>query len=79
MEETEAITFVDRQIDFNKDIVKASTTMLEGLNRQAKLNESITERLRDQNEQIATLRQLTVGLTVGVIGTAIGVVFALVI
>lgn len=78
MEASEAKDFVDRQIDFNKDMVKTSKAMLEGLRHQERLNTALTEKLRDQDNQITTIRQLTVALTVGIIGTAIGVVFALV-
>jgi hypothetical protein len=76
METSEAKDFVDKQIAFNKDIVKTSTAMLDGLKHQERLNQALAEKMSDQDNQLATLRQLTVALTVGVIGTAVGVVFA---
>lgn len=77
MEEMNAQTFVDQQVAFNKDVTKASQGMLDGLNRQARLNTALAEQLRDQANTLTTHRQLIIALTVGNIGTALGTVLAL--
>lgn len=77
MDEMNAQTFVDQQVSFNKDVTKASQAMLDGLNRQARLNNALAEQLRDQANTLTTHRQLIIALTVGTIGTALGTVLAL--
>lgn len=74
MEETSAQGFVDQQLSFNKDIVKASNAMLEGLNRQAKLNNALADQLRDQENTLKTHRSMITALTVGLIGTTLGII-----
>ena len=74
MDEMNAQTFVDQQVSFNKDVTKASQAMLDGLNRQARLNTALAEQLRDQANTLTTHRQLIIALTTGLIGCAIGTI-----
>jgi len=77
MDTSAAENFVDQQIAFNKDVTKASQGMLDGLTRQARLNNALAEQLRDQANTLTTHRQLIIALTIGNIGTALGTVLAL--
>lgn len=74
MEETSAQGFVDQQLAFNKNVTKASEGMLDGLTRQAKLNLALADQLRDQENTLKTHRQMITALTVGLIGTTLGII-----
>jgi hypothetical protein len=74
MEPTSAENFIDQQLSFNKDIVKASQSTLDGLTRQAKLNNALAEQLRDQENTLKTHRSMITALTVGLIGTTLGII-----
>lgn len=64
METPNAGDYIEQQLKFNKDIVKASNSMLEGLNRQAALNTAIAQQLEEQSMRIKTHRDLIVALAV---------------
>lgn len=74
MEDNTASVFVDRQISFNKDILQAIASVDKAIRIQAKLNLGLTEQLNDQNSRIKTHRQLIVGLTFGLICTALALI-----
>jgi hypothetical protein len=67
-------TFVDRQLAFNKDIVKTIESLDKAIRIQAKLNLALTEQLNDQDSRLKTQRQLITGATFGVITTALAVI-----
>jgi hypothetical protein len=69
-----ATQFVDRQLAFNKDIIKTIESLDKAIRIQAKLNLALTEQLNDQDSRIKTHRQLITGATFGVITTAIAVI-----
>lgn len=56
--------YVDQQLKFNKDIVKASTSIYEGLQRQATLNSAIAQQLEEQSSRIKTHRDIIIALAV---------------
>ena len=64
MEPSNAQDYIDQQIKFNKDVTKASTSMLEGLQRQAMLNTAIAQQLEDQASRLKTHRDLIVALCI---------------
>lgn len=74
MEENNAQQFVDQQLGFNKDVIKASEGMLEGLRQQSKINQAISQELLDQQNQLKTHRQLITGLTIGYFASTIGLI-----
>jgi len=59
----EAQTFIDRQLAFNKDVLKAVSGVDQAIRVQAKLNLALNEQLRDQDNRIITHRQLIIALT----------------
>jgi hypothetical protein len=73
-ETNSAQTFIDRQLAFNKDIIKTIETLDKGVRIQAKLNTVLMEQIRDQDNRLKTHRQLLVGVTFGVISTALAVI-----
>jgi hypothetical protein len=73
-ETTNAQTFIDRQLTFNKDMVKAVEAVDKGTRIQARLNTVLTEQLQDQENQLKTHRQLLIGVTFGTITTALAVI-----
>jgi hypothetical protein len=66
--------FVDRQLAFNKDIIKTIESLDKAIRIQAKLNLALTEQLNDQDSRLKTQRQLITGATFGVITTALAVI-----
>jgi hypothetical protein len=74
METSAAQQFVDQQLEFNKDVLKSSNALLDGLKRQARLNSALAEQLRDQDNRLKTHHQLIIALTIGNIGCAIGII-----
>ena len=73
-EETNAQTFVDRQIDFNKEIVSTSAKLYDGLKKQAKVNQALAEELHTLEDTLKTHRQLITGLLIGYFASTIGLV-----
>lgn len=73
-ETTNAQTFIDRQLAFNKDIIKTIESLDKAIRIQAKLNLALTDQLNDQDNRIRTHRQLITGVTFGVITTALAVI-----
>jgi hypothetical protein len=73
-ETTGAQTFIDRQLSFNKDIIKTIESLDKAVRIQAKLNLALTEQLNDQDSRLKTQRQLITGATFGVITTALAVI-----
>jgi hypothetical protein len=73
-ETNSAQTFIDRQLSFNKDIVKTIETLDKGVRIQAKLNTVLMEQIQDQDNRLKTHRQLLVGVTFGSISTALAVI-----
>jgi hypothetical protein len=67
-------TFVDRQLAFNKDIIKTIESLDKAIRIQAKLNLALTEQLNDQDNRIKTHRQLIIGVTFGGIATTLAVI-----
>ena len=76
-EANKAATFIDRQLDFNQDIVKTIESLDKAIRIQAKLNLALTEQLNDQDSRIQTHRQLITGATFGVIATALAVIMVI--
>jgi len=74
-ETNNAQTFIDRQLAFNKDIIKTIESLDKAIRIQAKLNLALTEQLNDQDNRIRTHRQLITGVTFGAITTALAVIF----
>jgi len=72
-ETNNAQTFIDRQLAFNKDIIKTIESLDKAIRIQAKLNQALTEQLNDQDSRLKTQRQLITGATFGVITTALAV------
>jgi hypothetical protein len=73
-ETNSAQTFIDRQLAFNKDIIKTIETLDKGVRIQAKLNTVLMEQIQDQDNRLKTHRQLLVGVTFGAITTALAVI-----
>ena len=73
-ENTGAQTFIDRQLAFNKDIIKTIESLDKAIRIQAKLNLALSQQLNDQDSRIQTHRQLITGATFGVITTALAVI-----
>jgi hypothetical protein len=69
-----AEAFIDQQLAFNNDIVKASSGMVKGLTIQSDLNKAVREALHDQEQQIKTIRNLVTALTAVSILNSIGVI-----
>ena len=69
-----AQTFIDRQLTFNKDIVKTIESLDKAIRIQSKLNQALTQQLNDQDSRLKTQRQLITGATFGVITTALAVI-----
>jgi hypothetical protein len=67
-------TFVDRQLAFNKDMVKTIESLDKAIRIQSKLNQALTQQLNDQDSRLKTQRQLITGATFGVITTALAVI-----
>jgi len=57
-ETNNAQTFIDRQLAFNKDIIKTIESLDKAIRIQAKLNLALTEQLNDQDNRIITHRHL---------------------
>jgi hypothetical protein len=73
-ETTNAGTFIDRQLAFNKDIIKTIESLDKAIRIQSKLNQALTQQLNDQDSRLKTQRQLITGATFGVITTALAVI-----
>jgi hypothetical protein len=73
-ETTGAQTFIDRQLSFNKDIIKTIESLDKAIRIQSKLNQALTQQLNDQDSRLKTQRQLITGATFGVITTALAVI-----
>jgi hypothetical protein len=73
-ETNSAQTFIDRQLAFNKDMVKTIESLDKAIRIQSKLNLALTEQLNDQDNRIRTHRQLIVGITFGVVTTSLAVI-----
>jgi hypothetical protein len=69
-----AEAFIDQQLAFNDDIVKASTGMAKGLNLQSQMNTALVQQLQDQQSSIKTHRQLITVLTAVCIMNSIGII-----
>jgi hypothetical protein len=74
MDEDKAQTFVDRQLDLNRDLVDTARMLHEALRRQAKVNQAAAEKLNDLENTIKTHRQLITGLTIGYFASTIGLI-----
>jgi hypothetical protein len=72
--ETSAEAFIDQQLAFNNDIVKASTGMAKGLTLQSDMNKALVQQLQDQQSSIKTHRQLITVLTAVCIMNSIGII-----
>ncbi len=72
--ETSAEAFIDQQLAFNNDIVKASTGMAKGLTLQSDMNKALVQQLQDQQSSIKTHRQLITVLTAVCIMNSIGTI-----
>ena len=77
MEDNTASVFVDRQIEFNKDILAAIASVDKAIRIQAKLNLGLTQQLEDQSNTIRTHRQLIIGITFGLITTSLALIVTL--
>jgi hypothetical protein len=73
-ETTGAQTFIDRQLSFNKDMVKTIESLDKAIRIQSKLNTALAEQLNDQANQLKTHRQLLIGVTFGGITTTLAVI-----
>jgi CHASE3 domain sensor protein len=73
-EENGAQTFIDRQLTFNKDMVKTIESLDKAIRIQSKLNQALTQQLNDQDNRIRTHRQLLIGVTFGGIATTLAVI-----
>lgn len=62
MDINSAQEYIDQQVKFNKDVTKASTSLLEGLKRQAEVNMVIAQQLEEQSSRIKTHRDLIIAL-----------------
>jgi hypothetical protein len=72
--DTSAEAFIDQQLAFNNDIVKASTGMAKGLTLQSDMNKALVQQLQDQQSSIKTHRQLITVLTAASIANSIGII-----
>lgn len=72
--DTSAEAFIDQQLAFNNDIVKASTGMAKGLTLQSDMNKALVQQLQDQQSSIKTHRQLITVLTAVCIMNSIGII-----
>ena len=77
MEDNTASVFVDRQIEFNKDILAAIASVDKAIRIQAKLNLGLTQQLEDQSNTIRTHRQLIIGITFGLVCTSLALIVTL--
>lgn len=73
-ETNNAQTFIDRQLQFNKDIIKTVENIHKGVRIQSKLNTVLMEQIQDQDNRLKTHRQLLIGVTFGAISTALAVI-----
>lgn len=71
-------TFVDRQLAFNKDIIKTIESLDKAIRIQSKLNLELTNQLNDQDNRIRTHRQLLTGTVFGLICTSLAVIFVVI-
>jgi len=69
-----AEAFIDQQLAFNNDIVKASTGMAKGLTLQSDMNKALVTQLQDQESRLKTHRQLITVLTTVSILNSIGII-----
>jgi hypothetical protein len=77
MEDNKASGFVDRQIEFNKDILAAIASVDKAIRIQSKLNLGLTQQLEDQSNTIRTHRQLIIGITFGLVCTSLALIVTL--
>ena len=73
-ETNNAATFIDRQLAFNKDIIKTIESLDKAIRIQSKLNQALTQQLNDQDNRLRTHRQLLIGVTFGGITTTLAVI-----
>jgi hypothetical protein len=74
MEENAAQEYVDKQMTFNKDIIKTIESLDKGIRLQAKVNTVLAEQIQDQDNRLKTHRQLLIGVTFGTMTTALAVI-----
>jgi hypothetical protein len=74
METPSAEAFIDQQLAFNNDIVKASTGMAKGLTLQADMNKAVAEQIINQESILKTHRQLITVLTIVSILNSVGII-----
>jgi hypothetical protein len=74
MEENAAQEYVDKQMQFNKEIITTLKSLDKGIRLQAKLNTVLAEQIQDQDNRLKTHRQLLIGVTFGTMTTALAVI-----
>lgn len=74
MDENSAETFVDRQLNLNRELVDTARLLHDALRRQAKVNQAAAEQLNDLENTLKTHRQIITGLLVGYFASTIGLI-----
>lgn len=78
MQETNAMEFVEKQLELNKKVTKTLTGFVEGLATQDRFNNQLTEYIAGQDSRIDNLTRLVVALTTFLIVTMLGTLIIIV-